>query len=243
MNAPQPETEIQRVDRALAEGEYGLAIDLSRKILRREPTDPVARRMLGGALVMAALQDDPRDDAMVDEGLGEIGKSLMFEPDHPATLYVRGACLFDLGRLHEAYEDLKHSVALQPTFGPAHVGLVGVCLLLARYEEAQASVDAHVERFGTPVTGVIWREIEADGRRYDLGREGVALSMSREDGLYTCDSDELRIFGIGGTLEAAIDEWARLFHLNYIDFVESGDALSPEGQEYAQRLRSTATVQ
>ena len=66
--------------------------------------------------------------------------------------------------------------------------------------------------------------------------------MEPEEGLYSCDADDIRVFGLGKTLQEAMDEWRKVFKLTYDDFVEGDDPLSESGRRYAEQLRSAVKV-
>ena len=236
--SPQPMTKLERADKALAAGDFGLAIELAEGMLRQSQTDVDARRVLGGGLVMAGVHSDPPDEVMVTRGLGEIEKALIIDQGNPDVLYTRGVCFAQLGRFDEARDDFVDALAVRYSYRESSA-LVAACLSLNDYEAGQRALDTHIDEFAGPIL-VPLHQTEEDGRCYSFQK--VSVAVSREDGLYAVDCDDLRIFGMADTLLGAFQEWMKLFHLSFTDFVDSDEPLAPRGVRYADQLRSAAVV-
>lgn len=108
-----------------------------RRLLESHPTDPWARRELGGCL------SEQRRHA---EALTELELAAQLEPNNPSLYNVRGAVRAATGEVMGAAEDFRHAIRLAADNGYAIQQLLGLAVSRDERLAALAFVRAELER-------------------------------------------------------------------------------------------------
>ena len=243
MNAVKSLTPVQKAAEALNAGNFGDAVELARQALASGQTDVAVRRILGSAYVFSAARyTDPRQQRKyIGVGLKELEKALTVAPGDPQTLTSLAFCLSFIGEREQAISFFKEVIESTPTCPQPYEGIVSLLIDLERIDDAQPYVAAYFERFRRPLPVAV-TSFKCGDDAFESEGIFLELGVEPEEGLYLCDADNIRVFGLGRTLQEAMDEWRNVFKLTYEDFVEGDDPLSESGRQYAEQLRSAVKI-
>ena len=239
MNIPEPLTHVQKAAEALNAGNFGDAVEHATQALASDPTDVVVRRILGSAYVFSAARytDPQQQRKYIGVGLKELEKALTVAPGNPQTLTSLASCLSFIGEREQAIGYFKEVIQSTPPRPQPYEGIVSLLIDLERIDDAQPYVAAYFECFRRPLPVAV-TSFKCGDHAFESGGISLELGVEPEEGLYSCDADDIRVFGLGKTLQEAMDEWRKVFKLTYDDFVEGDDPLSESGRRYAEQLRS-----
>ena len=242
-----PEPLSHKAQQSLNDQRFGEAISLANQMLASNDQDVDGWRILGTAsLINAAFHDyeDPNEISkrQMAKGLEDIDRALSIEPHNPITLNARGYCLLILGRWVDALGVLQMAIEIDPSYPQPYSG--GVCSLVAieSWDAAEQLIHQYYEQFsdGSQLDFSVYSARVQERVGYNF-RPGLVLTVSIESGVFVVSAEVVRVFGSGDSFEEAMTEWNHVFHLNYTDFVDTRDSLSPSGEEYAEQLRRAVT--
>lgn len=222
----------------LQKGELARAEQIARDVLKKDPVDIVAIRMLAAV----GLQVGQIDDAInllerclelapgfhlarqnyalalsrrqrFDEALAQVDRLLTAEPDNPQYRMLKGALLVQKGDHQAALAVYEGLLSAYPNQSNAHMNYAHTLKSVGRLDEAIASYRRAVEL--RPATGeVYWSLANLKTYRFDDADIGAMRAQVRPDGGDPDDQAHL-LFALGkaledrGEYEASFDCYAR----------------------------------
>ena len=243
----RPQPLVEEAQQALNERRFGDAIALANQLLAANEQDVDGWRILGTAsLVNAGFHDyeNPNEISkrQMEKGLEALDQALSIEPRNPITLNAKGFCLLILSRWSDAWGVLQLAIEIDPSYPQPYSG--GACSLVAMesWDKAEQLINQYYGQFpdGASLDFSVYSARVNKRAEYNF-RPGLVLTVNIESGTFMVSEEVIRVFGSGGSFEEAMREWNNVFHLNYTDFDDTSDALSPSGEEYAEQLRKAVT--